>query len=85
MLGNAVANEALAFGAVGGVYLTGGILPRMQEFLLASDFGRSFTNKGRSSVYLKQIPIYLCIAQQPGLQGAAIALDHESGRRNVTS
>ena len=85
MLGNAVANEALAFGAVGGVYLTGGILPRMQEFLLASDFGRSFANKGRSSVYLKQIPIYLCIAQQPGLQGAAIALDHESRRRNVTS
>jgi glucokinase len=85
MLGNAVANEALTFGAVGGVYLTGGILPRMQKFLLASNFGSSFTNKGRKSNYLQQIPIYLCIAQQPGLKGAVIALDHESRRHNVTA
>jgi glucokinase len=74
MLGNAVANSALIFGAVGGVYLTGGILPRMYDFLLASDFSHSFTNKGRTSSYLYQIPIYLCTAEQPGLQGAAIAL-----------
>jgi glucokinase len=74
MLGNAVANGALMFGAVGGVYLTGGILPRMYDFLLASDFAHSFTNKGRTSSYLHQIPIYLCTAEQPGLQGAAIAL-----------
>lgn len=85
MLGNAVANEALAFGAVGGVYLTGGILPRMQKFLLSSDFIQSFTNKGRTSTYLQQIPIYLCIAEQPGLNGAVIALDHESRRHNVTA
>ena len=73
MLGNAVANGALMFGAVGGVYLTGGILPRMHDFLLASEFSQSFTNKGRTSSYLHQIPIYLCITEQPGLQGAAIA------------
>jgi glucokinase len=85
MLGNAVANEALAFGAVGGVYLTGGILPRMQQFLLSSDFVQSFTNKGRTSAYLQQIPIYLCIAEQPGLQGAVIALVNESRRHNVTA
>jgi glucokinase len=74
MLGNAVANGALMFGAVGGVYLTGGILPRMYGFLLASGFSHSFTTKGRTSSYLQQIPIYLCTAEQPGLQGAAIAL-----------
>jgi len=85
MLGNAVANEALAFGAVGGVYLTGGILPRMQKFLLSSGFIQSFTNKGRTSAYLQQIPIYLCIAEQPGLQGAVIALVNESRRHNVTA
>ena len=56
------------------LYLTGGILPRMYDFLLASEFGHSFTNKGRTSPYLHQIPIYLCTAEQPGLQGAAIAL-----------
>lgn len=78
MLGNAVANGALMFGAVGGVYLTGGILPRMYDFLLASAFNHSFTNKGRTSLYLQQIPIYLCTAEQPGLQGAAIALQNES-------
>jgi len=78
MLGNAVADSALMFGAVGGVYLTGGILPRMYDFLLTSEFSSSFTNKGRSSSFLQQIPIYLCTAQQPGLQGAVIALRHES-------
>lgn len=85
MLGNAVADAALMFGAVGGVYLTGGILPRMHDFLLASEFGVSFANKGRASSYLSQIPIYLCTALQPGLQGAAIALQHESRRQNVTT
>ena len=85
MLGNAVANGALMFGAVGGVYLTGGILPRMYDFLLASEFGHSFTNKGRTSPYLHQIPIYLCTAEQPGLQGASIALKHESRRKDVTA
>ena len=85
MLGSAVANGALTYGAVGGVYLTGGILPRIYDFLLASEFSSRFTNKGRSSVYLHQIPIYLCIAEQPGLQGAVIALVHESGRHNVTA
>jgi len=75
MLGHCVANAALLYGAVGGVYLTGGILPRIQEFLMASDFTQHFTNKGRLSSYLKDIPIYLCKAEQPGLQGAAIALE----------
>lgn len=78
MLGHAVANAALLYGAVGGVYLTGGILPRMQDFLMASDFGRSFTQKGRLSGYLQDIPIFLCKAKQPGLQGAAIALEQTS-------
>jgi glucokinase len=85
MLGHAVANGALMFGAVGGVYLTGGILPRMHDFLLASEFSHSFTSKGRVSSYLHQIPIYLCTALQPGLQGAAIALHHESRRSDVTT
>ncbi len=80
MLGHVVANAALTFGAVGGVYLTGGILPRMYDFLLASAFNQSFTNKGRTSSYLQQIPIYLCTAEQPGLIGAAIALKQESWR-----
>jgi len=78
MLGDAVADGALMFGAVGGVYLTGGILPRMYDFLLTSEFGSSFTNKGRVSSFLQQIPIYLCTAEQPGLQGAIVALRHES-------
>ena len=85
MLGNAVANGALMFGAVGGVYLTGGILPRMYDFLLASAFNYSFTNKGRTSAYLDQIPIYLCTAEQPGLQGAAIALNNDLERQHATT
>ena len=85
MLGNTVANGALMFGSVGGVYLTGGILPRMYDFLLTSSFNHSFTNKGRTSAYLDQMPIYLCTAQQPGLQGAAIALNNDRERMHATT
>lgn len=85
MVANAVANNALTLGAVGGVYLTGGILPRMKKFLLESDFNSIFVNKGRTSAFLKNIPIYLCTAEQPGLQGSVIALHDQLGRHNVTA
>ena len=75
LLGQAAANAALLMGSVGGVYLSGGILPRMQSFLLGSSFAERFIDKGRLSNYLESIPVYLCTAEQPGLMGATLALD----------
>lgn len=74
MLGDYAGDMVLALGAMGGVYLCGGILPRIQQQFLSSDFLTHFTNKGRFSEYLKQVPVVLSLAEQPGLMGAAVAL-----------
>lgn len=74
MLGDYAGDMVLALGAMGGVYLCGGILPRIQKQFLASDFMAHFTNKGRFSEYLAGVPVALSLAEQPGLMGAAAAL-----------
>ena len=42
ILGNTAGDTALLMGAFGGVYLSGGILPKIQDFLVESDFVNSF-------------------------------------------
>ena len=75
-LGTAAGNLALTFGARGGVYLAGGILPRLGAFLAASEFRARFESKGRLSPYVRLIPTYLVTAANPGLIGAATAALH---------
>jgi glucokinase len=72
-LGTAAGNLALTFGACGGVYLAGGILPRLGEFFAASEFRSRFESKGRLSPYVRPIPTFVITAANPGLVGAAIA------------
>ena len=43
MLGTFAGNVAMTLGARGGVYLGGGVLPRIVDRVLASDFRRRFT------------------------------------------
>lgn len=71
--GSVAADQALTLGSCGGVFLCGGILPRMQNLLLAGEFERGFLNKGRYQHYLEAIPVHLCVADEPGLLGAALA------------
>ena len=70
-LGTVAADVALTFGALGGVYLAGGILPHVKGALLASGFRERFESKGRYDEYLRAIPTYLVTAPQPGLLGLA--------------
>lgn len=74
MLGDYAGDMVLALGAMGGVYLCGGILPRIQTQFLTSDFMAHFTNKGRFTEYLEKVPVALSVAEHPGLMGAAVAL-----------
>jgi len=75
VLGSVVGDTALTYGAKGGVYLGGGILPRMPEFLLNSDFLARFENKGVMSHYLQDIPVQLIVHKNPALIGAAAWLE----------
>ncbi|MCC6778877.1 MAG: glucokinase [Hyphomicrobiales bacterium] len=56
MLGSFAGNVALTFGARGGVYIAGGIAPRIADFLARSDFRQRFIGKGRFQSYLEAIP-----------------------------
>jgi glucokinase len=56
LLGSFAGNAALMFGARGGVYIAGGISPRIVKFLASSQFRARFETKGRFRHYLEQIP-----------------------------
>jgi glucokinase len=58
-LGSFAGNVALTFGARGGVYIAGGIAPRILDFLIRSEFRKRFEAKGRFRNYLEAIPSYV--------------------------
>jgi glucokinase len=77
ILGDISGDAALVMGARGGVYLCGGILPRLLDWLPHSRFVEAFTAKGRMSDYTRAIPVHVVTAPWPGLLGAAEALRNE--------
>ncbi|MBV9825030.1 MAG: glucokinase [Alphaproteobacteria bacterium] len=56
MLGGFAGNVALTFGAQGGIYIAGGIAPRIVDCLIASQFRSRFEQKGRFCRYLESVP-----------------------------
>jgi len=71
----AVAGDfALSYGAQGGVYLAGGIAPRLLDVLQASAFRRRFEDKGRFRDYVAAIPTRVVTRPYLALLGAAYAL-----------
>ena len=74
-LATVTADLVLTLGARGGVYLCGGILPRIADYFInESPFKTRFVDKGRFEGYLAAVPIWLVTAKNPGLVGAAAAL-----------
>ena len=73
-LGNVAGNLALTIGATGGVYIAGGIIPRLGEAFDRSAFRDRFENKGRFIDYLKPIPTYLVTHEFPAFLGLIAAL-----------
>ena len=71
LLGSFVGDLALLYGARGGVYLAGGILPQIRDVLLASRFRERFFNKGVMRPFLQQVPVRLMEHGQLGVIGAA--------------
>ncbi len=71
VLGSVCGDAALSYGATGGLYLAGGILPQLTDFLADSAFIERFTNKGAFKRYLKKIPVSLIVRRNTALIGAA--------------
>jgi glucokinase len=75
MLGEVSGNFALAFGAQGGVFIGGGFVPRMRDYLPGTPFRARFDAKGRMAAYVQAIPVYLILHDDPafiGLQSLAM-------------
>jgi glucokinase len=70
LLGGAAGNLALIVGAQGGVYLSGGIVPKLAPMLTSSPLRRRFDERGDLSAYAKAIPLYVVMDEHPGLLGA---------------
>jgi glucokinase len=79
-LGSVAGNLALTLGALGGVYIGGGIAPRLLTELQNSSFRERFESKGRFRAYLSAIPTLVIDAStSPALMGAARALNQGEG------
>lgn len=74
MLGTVAGNLALTLGAKGGVYIAGGIIPRLGGRFAASPFRERFESKGRFRGYLAAIPTYVVTHSLPAFLGCTEAL-----------
>ena len=71
LYGSEAGNLALKIMAAGGIYVEGGIAPKIVNKLLGPNFLKAFSTKGRMSELLKGIPIRIILNDQAGLLGAA--------------
>jgi len=74
MLGTMAANLALILGARGGVYIGGGIVPRLGRFFADSPFRARFQAMGRFESYLAAIPSHVVTHHLPAFLGCASVL-----------
>ena len=76
VLGTVAGNLALTLGAQGGIYVGGGIVPRLGAWFDSSPFRERFEAKGRFKPFLADIPVWVITSEQsPALLGAARSLD----------
>ncbi|MBC3882591.1 glucokinase [Undibacterium sp. LX40W] len=75
LLGTAAANLAVTLGAMGGIYIGGGIVPRLGKYFETSSFRQRFEEKGRFSRYVAAIPTYVITAEHATFIGASSILD----------
>ena len=81
ILGTFAGNMAVTLGALGGIYIGGGVVPRLGEFFVKSSFRQRFEAKGRFEAYLKDVPTYVITTDNPAFLGvAAILADQLSVR-----
>ncbi|OIJ40725.1 glucokinase [Massilia timonae] len=85
MLGTVAANLAVTLGARGGIYIGGGVVPRLGAYFVASPFRPRFERKGRFSEFTARIPTWLITAPYPALQGASAILADHLARTHATA
>jgi glucokinase len=78
LYGSEAGNLALKTLATGGVYVAGGIAPRILDFMKDGRFRRAFVSKGRMRPLLEQMPVQVVLDTGAGVLGAAALAANES-------
>jgi len=73
MLGTVAGNLALTLGARGGVYIAGGVVPKLGSLFTHSRFRKRFLEKGRMRDFLGPVPTYVVTHELPAFLGLAEA------------
>jgi glucokinase len=73
-LGMAAGNLVVTLGARGGVFIGGGVVPKLGAWFDRSPFRARFEHKGRFSSYVAAVPTFVILAENPALRGLAAAL-----------
>ncbi len=73
----------MTLGALGGIYIGGGVVPRLGEFFVQSSFRQRFEAKGRVAGYLKDVPTYLITIEHPAFLGVAAILAEQLDMRSA--
>lgn len=76
LLGVAAGNLALTLGARGGVYIAGGIVPKLLDAFEKSEFRARFEAKGRYRWYMERIPTYAITEPLPAFVGLRTLLGY---------
>jgi glucokinase len=86
MLGSAAANLAVTLGAFGGIFIGGGIVPRLKEWFKTSPFRTRFESKGRFTDYIADIPTFVISTPHVAFDGVATILsEHLRGRSGANT
>jgi len=85
ILGSIAGNLALTLGARGGVFIGGGIVPKLGDYFTSSKFRTRFEDNSRFGQYLSEIPTYVISSKYPALIGAAVAVKQQYGYLGASS
>jgi glucokinase len=80
MLGTFAGNAALSFGARGGVFIAGGIAPRIVDYLMDSELRARFDAKGRSRSYMQAIPLNVIVHPDYAFIGLKTLIERADGK-----
>jgi glucokinase len=81
ILGTFAGNIAMTLGSLGGIYIGGGVVPRLGEFFEKSSFRQRFEAKGRFEAYLKSVPTFVITAEYPAFLGVSAILAEQLSNR----
>jgi glucokinase len=81
ILGTFAGNIAVTLGALGGIFIGGGVVLKLGELFTKSPFRERFEAKGRFQQYLSSVPTFIITAEYPAFLGVSAILSEQLSNR----